>query len=90
MRQMNFCEKWVKWIDGCISFTSVSVLVNGSPSEEFIMARGIRQGDPLALFLFQIVAEGLNGLVGRGMEFGKLIDFRMGTTEVVEVAILQF
>ncbi|GKC24381.1 hypothetical protein Tco_1026531 [Tanacetum coccineum] len=39
--------------------TSISILVNGSPSAEFKMERGIRQGDPLSSFLFFLVAEAL-------------------------------
>ncbi|GJY40543.1 cysteine-rich receptor-like protein kinase [Tanacetum coccineum] len=40
MRQMGFSSKWCKWVDVCLRTTSVSVLVNGSPSNEFNMARG--------------------------------------------------
>jgi len=42
---------------------TVSVLVNGSPTEDFKPTRGLRKGDPLAPFLFIVVAEGLDGLV---------------------------
>ncbi|GJX04072.1 RNA-directed DNA polymerase, eukaryota [Tanacetum coccineum] len=52
MRQMGFGEKWRKWIDACLSSAFISVMVNGSPSKEFKMERGLRQGDPLSLFLF--------------------------------------
>jgi len=38
----------------CISTAKMSVLVNGSPTEEFCLAKGLCQGDPLSPFLFNI------------------------------------
>ncbi|EPS69009.1 hypothetical protein M569_05772, partial [Genlisea aurea] len=35
----------------------IVILVNGSPICSFNLERGIRQGDPLAPFLYLIVAE---------------------------------
>jgi len=46
---------------------TVSVLVNGSPTEEFKPTRGLRQGDPMPPFLFLVVAEGLAGLVRQAL-----------------------
>lgn len=47
---LGFPRKWVKWVKECLNTAWVSVLVNGSPSKEFQMHKGIRQGDPLSPF----------------------------------------
>jgi len=35
LHRMGFHSKWVKWVKGCLETATVSVLVNGSPTEEF-------------------------------------------------------
>ncbi|PNX63496.1 ribonuclease H, partial [Trifolium pratense] len=68
MIKMGFADGWMKWIRACIFNSSMSVLVNGSATEDFKVCRGLRQGDPLSPFLFLIVAEGLTGLIKRAVE----------------------
>lgn len=90
MRRLNFGEKWISWIKGCLESSFVSVLVNGSPTSEFKMKKGIRQGDPLAPFLFLVVAEGLNGLMRKAVSTNNFIPCRVGRGLGVEVGLLQF
>lgn len=70
LRNMNFPGKWISWVKECISTASANVLVNGSPSGEFRLERGIRQGDPMSPFLFLAAAEGLNALVKKRLRKG--------------------
>lgn len=60
MRQMGFGEKWIFWINCCLSSSRASVLINGLATKEFPLTKGVRQGNSLSLFLFIITMEGLN------------------------------
>ena len=82
LRRIGFSSKWVKWIEGCMKSASISVLVNGSPTAEFLPQRGLRQGDPLTPFLFNVVAEALNGLMRRAMEENLYKGFLVGSNNV--------
>lgn len=70
MAQMNFGLKWRRWINGCLRSARASVLVNGSPTAEFPLTKGVRQGDPLSPFLFIIAMEGLNVMMKAANEKG--------------------
>ncbi|XP_028122358.1 uncharacterized protein LOC114319532 [Camellia sinensis] len=85
----GFGVKWISWIKECISTAKLSVLVNGSPTEEFPPQKGFRQGDPLSPFLFNIAAEGLNILMSRAQQHGLIKGVNVGSSEVL-LTHLQF
>ncbi|XP_028118945.1 uncharacterized protein LOC114316487 [Camellia sinensis] len=82
-------KKWVEWIMECVSMARISVLVNGSPSEEFSPQRGLRQGDPLSPFLFNLVAERLNMLLTRAYQMEIIKRVIIGADDVM-LSHLQF
>ncbi|XP_006590126.1 uncharacterized protein [Glycine max] len=89
MRRMGFCSKWIRWIEGCLTSAMISVLVNGSPTNEFIPHRGLRQGDSLAPLLFNIAAEGLTGLMREALDKNLFSSFLVGKNNI-PVNILQY
>ena len=89
MVRMGFCPIWRKWIKACNQSASISILINGSPSNEFVPTRGLRQGDPLAPFLFNIVAEGLTGMMRTALYKGLYSSYLVGKQKV-PVNILQY
>ena len=56
----GFLSKWRKWINGCLDSSFGSVLVNGSPTKEFKIQKGLRQHDLLSRFIFIIAVEALH------------------------------
>lgn len=52
LNNIGFCSKFTGWIMECISTSSLSFLVNGSPFGLLKPSRGIRQGDPISHFPF--------------------------------------
>ncbi|GJX50589.1 RNA-directed DNA polymerase, eukaryota, reverse transcriptase zinc-binding domain protein [Tanacetum coccineum] len=60
IKYIGFGNKCVRWIKACIESARSSVLVNGSPTMEFQLERRLRQGDPLAPFLFILAMEGFH------------------------------
>lgn len=79
--RIRFSVLWRKWISECLSSSTVSVLVNESPSEEFRVSKGLRQGDPMAPFLFLIVEEGLSRIISNTVDRGIIKGYKISKGE---------
>ncbi|CAN0922514.1 Transposon TX1 uncharacterized 149 kDa protein [Linum grandiflorum] len=82
LRSFGFEEKWIGWIQNCVSSAHFSVLVNGEAAGYFKSSRGLRQGDSLSPFLFILVMEILSAILARVHDSGLVSGFFMD--EVLE------
>lgn len=89
MECFNFDRQWRKWIMECVSTVSTSILVDGSPSGEFKLEQGLRQGNPLSPFLFLIVAKGLGIMMKKARKLDMFKGACIGTNNII-VYYLQF
>ena len=65
--QMGFPPSWRSWIKSCMT-ASASILLNGSPTPPIKLHRGLRQGDPLSPFLFNLAVETLSLILKKGLD----------------------
>jgi hypothetical protein len=68
----GFYPKWCKWIQEFISRGSVGIKVNEDIGHYFQTRKGLRQGDPLSLILFNIIADMLAIMINRAKQDGQV------------------
>lgn len=60
---LNFPMWWTKFIDSCLSTTSIEIIINGSIPMQFQPSRWLRQRDPLSPHFFILEVEFLSRLI---------------------------
>ncbi|GKD52799.1 putative RNA-directed DNA polymerase, eukaryota, reverse transcriptase zinc-binding domain protein, partial [Tanacetum coccineum] len=73
----------------CLKSAYGSVLVNKSPTKEFKIEKGLRQGDPLSPFLFIIAVEALHVSLQEAKSRNLFEGIKVGLLEV-DISHLQF
>uniref|UniRef100_A0A803P6S5 Reverse transcriptase domain-containing protein n=1 Tax=Cannabis sativa TaxID=3483 RepID=A0A803P6S5_CANSA len=77
MDKMGFDHHWISLIMRCISTSSFSFSLNGEAVGHVTPHRGLRQDDPLSLYLFLICSEGLSRFLQAEEQFGMLKGLRL-------------
>jgi Reverse transcriptase (RNA-dependent DNA polymerase) len=70
INDMGFSDLWIGWIKAILYGSITCVNVNGQLSEYFSCQRGMRQGDPLSPFLFDLVANGFYIILHKAQQSG--------------------
>nr|GEV03546.1 RNA-directed DNA polymerase, eukaryota [Tanacetum cinerariifolium] len=83
LHAFGFGPNWCKWIRGTFSSSMASVLVNGNPSSKFSFFCVLKQGDPLAPFLFIIIMESLHISFSRATSAGVFNGIRINDSTVI-------
>ena len=63
MQHLGLEVRMVKIIMSCVQTVSYAILLNGQPMGNIKPSRGLKQGDPLSLYLFLLYAMGLQSLI---------------------------
>ena len=72
MYKMGFHEQWVQIIMACVSSIRFQILHDGKEIGPIIPQWGLRQGDPLSLYLFIICVEALSSLIKSREAVGRI------------------
>nr|GEU38695.1 putative RNA-directed DNA polymerase, eukaryota, reverse transcriptase zinc-binding domain protein [Tanacetum cinerariifolium] len=80
--KLGFGIKWRNLIKAGLASARTSILINGSPTLEFSLKRGLRQGDPLSPFLFIIVVEGFHMDLKDGLAANMFHGVKVGSSDM--------
>lgn len=72
MLKFGFNEVWIDTVMRCISSVSYSFLHNGDEFGRVFPQRGLRQGNPISLYIYIMCAKGLSSMIRRSEEVGLL------------------
>ena len=89
LQAFGFPSIWIQWVMQCVTTTSFSILINGSPFSFFKPNRGVRQEDPLSPFLFVLATEVLSRLIEREVSNNKIIGYKLAL-DLMPITHLQF
>ncbi|XP_073107327.1 uncharacterized protein [Elaeis guineensis] len=68
LKERDFGEKWISWVQMLLIFSTSGVMVNGELGSWFKNQRGLKQGNPLSPLLFVLVTDTLKRILNSAVE----------------------
>jgi len=81
MRKIGIPDTFTHIVQMLLQDASASVLINGQISSSFAIQRGVRQGCPLAPYLFLLVGEAFNVAAKENQRLGKIQGIQLPESE---------
>ncbi|XP_062013994.1 uncharacterized protein LOC133730411 [Rosa rugosa] len=79
--KLGFHHTWVRLVMNCVTSTSMTLLINGSPGRKFRPTRGLRQCDQLSPFLFLFINDVLSTMIRKIYNAGLLDAIKLNTND---------
>lgn len=76
---LGFCEEWIIWVMKCVTTVTYNICLNGKLIGPIFPKRGLRQGDPLSLYLFLLCVKGLSDALNEANSDGKIRGCRVSS-----------
>lgn len=89
MKLIGFGSIWCGWVMSCASIATTAILVNGSPTREVSMERGLRQGCPFYPILFNIMVEVFSAFMFKAADWILIKGVDVGSSDIC-VSHLQY
>lgn len=83
LQNLHLSDASIDLIMSCVSQSSSSILINGRKSEAFNHSCGLRQGDPMLPYLFNICLESLSHMINQATNNKLLTPFLVGKDKVL-------
>lgn len=78
MSNLGFGDKWIGWLRKLFQSIRVSILLNGSPTREFSVSNGVRQGDSLSPLLFNLAVGVVSNMIEKASRLGLIKGVQIG------------
>nr|GEY30076.1 hypothetical protein [Tanacetum cinerariifolium] len=82
LKKFGFRNKWCNWIQTCLNSSRGSILVNGSPTEEFQFFKGLKQ-----VFVGQWSEENINTLIHVLVCFHRASDLKINLSKSMIIGV---